>query len=222
VNVPLHVVPKQTRACRLSNPGPADHQDVEKAVIVVIGLNAIQPPELIGNPGSFAAIFERSVTGITKDFQRLGGIERTDNNVQQSIIVIVIHDRSACLSQLIQPHQMAVIPEPPNVKFRFVEVVKRQQIGRINPIGVFAERHVGDIQQPTNIQIVGKLMEIFARTVRSSAGMKNVRARDTTNLRNRKRSSSSLLPPLSTEIRTDQRRLTLHQKSNQDRHRFVE
>ena len=49
----------------------------------------------------------------------------------------------------------------PDVELGFEKRVDRDQVPRIDLVRVFAQRHVSHVQQPADIMIVGKILQIF-------------------------------------------------------------
>ena len=43
----------------------------------------------------------------------------------------------------------------------FVEPIQRDQEPRIDLVGIFAQGHVGQVEQPADLEVVGELLEIL-------------------------------------------------------------
>ena len=56
---------------------------------------------------------------------------------------------------------MADVAEPADVEFGVEEPVEVQPEPGIDLVGVFAQGHVGQVQEPADLQVVGKLLEVL-------------------------------------------------------------
>ena len=56
---------------------------------------------------------------------------------------------------------MPDVTKSADFKFRLCEPIERDQETRFDRVGMLTQRHVSQIQQPANFQIVGKHLEVF-------------------------------------------------------------
>ena len=59
----------------MRKPGAARDEDVHAAVVVVVGLDADQPAELVGQAGRLGAVLEGAVALVAVEGHGLGGVE---------------------------------------------------------------------------------------------------------------------------------------------------
>ena len=100
-------------------PAAAQHQDVHAAVIVVIGLNHVEPAELVARPACAAAIRERAVAVVVKVVQRRAHVVARGDDVQQAVVIEVVHDHSAGHGKEIQPGCGSHVDETADVLLGF-------------------------------------------------------------------------------------------------------
>ncbi len=154
-------VAQQRRPDGMAKPGPARNEDVHSAVIIVVGLVADQPAKLIGDSGLLGTVVKRRIALVAVVSHWRTGVERAHHDVEQAVIVEVFHDRSAGLVETIHAGEVAHVAELANIEFRIEEARDIEPEPRIYLIWVLAERHVCEIQQPADLEIVGELAEVF-------------------------------------------------------------
>ena len=59
------------------------------------------------------------------------------------------------------PDQVADVAELADVELGLAEAVERQQVPRIDLVGVLAQGHVGQVEQPADVEVVGELLEVL-------------------------------------------------------------
>ena len=101
---------------------PAGNEDVEPAVVVVVGLIADEPAELIGDSRALAAIFKFAVAAVPIERHRLGGVVAGDDDVEEPVAVEVVHDRAAGLVEPVEPGFVALVAERADVEFGVEEI----------------------------------------------------------------------------------------------------
>ena len=141
----------------MGKPGPARDEDVHAAVVVVVGLVADQPAELVGHAGRLGPVLEGAIPLVAVDAMRLGRVERGDGQVEQAVVVEVLHDRAAGLVEAVDPHQVPDVAELADVELGVAEAIQRDQEPRIDLVGIFAQGHVGQVEQPADLEVVGEL-----------------------------------------------------------------
>ena len=110
------VVAEQRGPDRVRQPRAARDEQVEAAVVVVIGLVADQAAELAGHAGRLTAVLERPISPVVVERHRLGRVHRRDRQVEPAIAVEVVHDRAAGLVEAIHARIGPDIPEPADVE----------------------------------------------------------------------------------------------------------
>ena len=60
-----------------------------------------------------------------------------------------------------RPASVADVAEPADVELGGEEPVEVEQEAGIDLVGVFAQGHVGQVQQPADLQVVGELLEVL-------------------------------------------------------------
>ncbi len=161
----LAVIAQEARPDGVRKPRPPGNEEVQAAVVVVIGLIADQAAELACDPGPLALVLERSISSVAVVRHRLRWIDRRDGQVEQAIAVEVVHDRPTGLIEPVHSHDRANVAKLADVKFRAKKTVKYEPVARIDPLRIFAQRHVGQVQEPLDSQIVGKSRKIFGEVL---------------------------------------------------------
>ena len=99
-----------------------------------------------------------------------------DEEVEPAVAVEVVHDRPAGLiDPVAQPRGLADVGEPADVELGVEEPLQVQPEPGIDPVGVFRQGHVGQIQQPADLQVVGELLEILGEMADGQAGARRLR-----------------------------------------------
>jgi hypothetical protein len=92
-------VASQARLGRMDTAGAtitaAMDEEIEPAVVVVVGLGRVEPAQLTREAGRFGAVLERTVTAIAKQARRRAEIDAGEDDVEQPVIVEVVGDRGA-------------------------------------------------------------------------------------------------------------------------------
>ena len=58
-------------------------------------------------------------------------------------------------------HPVADVPELADIEIRIVVVIQGDQVLGIDFMRIFSQGHVGHVEQPADLEIVRKLVEIF-------------------------------------------------------------
>ena len=77
------------------HPATPEHQQIERAVIVHIAMDKIQPAKLRIQAPVFRDVFESALAVIAKCPQALARIAGGADQVQQTVTVEIVHDGSA-------------------------------------------------------------------------------------------------------------------------------
>ena len=86
-----------------------------------------------------------------------GGIGCRDGEIQPAVVVEVLHDRAAGHVESVDPDQVPDVAELADVELGLEEMVQADQVPGIDLVRVLAQGHVGQVQQPADGQVVGKL-----------------------------------------------------------------
>ena len=89
------------------------------------------------------------------------GIERGDGEVEQAVVVEILHDRAAGLVEAVDPDQVADVAELADVELGLEESIQRDQEPGIDLVRIFAQGHVGQVEQPADLEVVGELLEVL-------------------------------------------------------------
>ena len=125
----------------------ANDVDVHPAIVVIVGLHAVQSAQLAGQSWPRRSELRTAAPGVVEQIHGTRRIERRDRNVQQAVIVEVLHDGAARLSKLINSDQVPDIVELANVEFALAKViVERNQEPRIDAVWILAQSHVSQVE----------------------------------------------------------------------------
>jgi hypothetical protein len=116
---------------------------------------------LIGDAGGVGPIFERPIPFVVVERHVLGRVEAGDDDVQQAVVVEVVHDGAARLVEPVDADEVADVAELADVHLGVEKAIHRQQVLRIDFVRKLAECHVGHVQQPARLEVVGELFEVF-------------------------------------------------------------
>src|SRR5580658_3549612 len=103
------IVSQQSWTNWCAEPGTPHYENVQVSIVVVIGLDAIEPAELLHQPRGFGSVLESPVALIPVKHHRFSRVHRGENQVEQAIVVEIIHDRATGLIEPIDADQMADI-----------------------------------------------------------------------------------------------------------------
>jgi len=134
-------------------PAAAQHQHVGETIVVVIGLQDVQPAQFSRQARFLGALRECAVAIVPEETQRTAPIHRRTHDVEQTVPVKILRDAAA--GQVIhgdtgrpchfpKPWKGILGLEPPRI-----DAPARRHL-----VGVLAQRHVSDVQQPARRQIV--------------------------------------------------------------------
>jgi len=105
----------------------------------------------------------------------VGGVDRGDGDVEQSVVVEILHDRASSLVESVDARQVADVPELTDVELRVAESIQRDPESRIDLPGMLAQGHVGQVEQPTDPQVFRENLEVFGEVADRQAGAGRVR-----------------------------------------------
>jgi len=117
--------------------------------------------ELIGEAEFFALFHEFSVALIFEVGHGDALIEGGRDDIEEAVVVEVLHDGPSGLVEMIQSGEMADIAEASDVEFGVERATEVESIAGVDLVGPFSERHMGQVQEPLGVQVVGKDGEVF-------------------------------------------------------------
>jgi hypothetical protein len=109
----------------------------------------------------FRPVLECSAARIPEVAQLLVGIERADRQIELSVVVEVLKDRAPGLIEAVDPRGVSHVGKRADLELATVPLVQLEQKSRIDLLGILAQRHVRQIQQPAGFQIIGEPLEVF-------------------------------------------------------------
>jgi hypothetical protein len=131
------------------------------AVVIVIGAGQVQDIDLRVETRRRRVVIEGSVTTIQEQGSAAVHVDRRQEQVGKVIAVEVVEDAAA--GQVgpaqSQPHSRSDVLEPPDVERR-AKTVQRQKVLARHLVRVFAQRHVGQVEQPAEAKVPRHLLEI--------------------------------------------------------------
>ena len=141
---------------------PRSKQDVEVSVVVVIGVAAVEREDLIGEPGLLRDILEGAVASVAEQDRAALRVGGRHEDVEPAVAVEVVYHAATghCLAPGIEPNAGRDVPHPTRVILRALESAQRQQGLRRDTFRILADRHVGDVQEPLDSQVLGPRLEI--------------------------------------------------------------
>ncbi len=160
--VALAIVSQQRRADNVGNPRPAGDEDVEVAVVVVIGLVAHEPAKLVGDSGRLTTVYESPVAGVVVIRHGLGDVVAGDRQIEPVVAVEIVHDGSARLVVAVHANAFADVAELADVKLGMNEAIELDQVARVDLVGVLAQGHVGEVQEPLGFELFGEALQILS------------------------------------------------------------
>ena len=180
--VPSPLFRKQREPHRVL-PGAAQEQDVEVAVVVEIGAGDVEGVDLVGEAGRGRPILERAVAAVDEQRGTQVGVERGGEKVGQAVAVEVVEDAAAgqVRARGRQADLRRHVLEPAHVELG-LKRVERNQVFRRDLVGILAQRHVGEVQQPADAEVAWPLLQVrgepFDRLARAGLLGVNGLARD--------------------------------------------
>ena len=137
-------------------PGASQHQDVEIAVVVEVGVAGVQRQDLVGQAGLVRDVLEGAVAAVAQQQRPPLGVGCGHEDVQPAVAVEVVDQAAAGhrFAARVEPDPGRHVDHPPRVVPRRGEPAQRQEeLGR-NTLRVLAQRHVGDVQEPLDAQVL--------------------------------------------------------------------
>ena len=143
-------------------PAAPEQQDVEVAVVVVVGLRDVQahrpgrrarpPAERSSNVPSPRLTKSEAPRSASSDVVKTSGRPSPLKSSKTLPPAMFGPRRSS-------PTRGRDVVEPAHVELR-AERLERDQVLRRDLVGILAQRHVGDVQEPADAEVVGPLLEV--------------------------------------------------------------
>ena len=111
---PVAVVAQQRLALR-QLPSATQHQDVETAVVVVVGLQDVQPAELVTQPGLRRPLGEAPIRIVVKKVHGRAAVEARRHDVEPSVVVEIVDDQASRRREGLQPGPRSHVDETPHI-----------------------------------------------------------------------------------------------------------
>ena len=138
----------------LSQPGPPEHQDVGVPVVVVVGLQEVVPSVQAGEAHLDAALGEGAAAVVLVVAQPRARIAAGGDQVQVAVAVEVLGDAAAARLEADQaPLERGVVEAREGLGR--LEVLGRDPLLGGDALGVSAQGHVGQVQEPAGGGILG-------------------------------------------------------------------
>ena len=144
----------QQRVAHRNLPAAAVDEQVEIAVVVVVGVAGVQAAELGSEPGRLGAILEGAVALVAKEPRRRAVVDRRQHDVEQAVAVEIVDDRAAGRAVGADAHGARHVREPRRRDLG-AEQIGRQTMLRGHGVGMLAEQHRRQVQQPACLEVGG-------------------------------------------------------------------
>ena len=114
------------------------------------------------SPADVAPVLERAVAPVDEERAAHVPVAREDEDVGAAVAVEVVEDAAAehVRPAAVEPDQRRDVHEPAHVELR-AETARRDQVSGRDLLGILAERHVGDVQEPAHAEVVGALVQVL-------------------------------------------------------------
>ncbi len=141
----------------LPHPRAAQHQNVGIAVVVIVRLDHVETAEDSRESGLRGSIAEGSVLLVQEQPQLPRGIVGRDQKVQIAVVVEVLGHRAPREAERIDARAPRDVGKP---RERFVgsKGLGRNPVSRRNSLGVLADGHVSDVEEPERGEVSGRVL----------------------------------------------------------------
>ena len=131
-------------------PGAAQDENVQVAVVVVVGVDQVEPAGQPDQARLLRALGEGPVPVVVEEPELAPQVPGGDHEVEEPVAVQVLQDDPARQAAQVEADLGRNVGEAADVRLRREMRRADQPRGR-HPVGVFPERHVGDVEQPDDI-----------------------------------------------------------------------
>ena len=101
------------------------------------------PPSWPVSPAGLGAILEGAVAGVVVVGHGLGGIEGRDGEIQQAVVVEILHDGPAGHVESVDPRQVADVAELADIELGLEVMIQADQEPGIDLVRIFAQASCG-------------------------------------------------------------------------------
>ncbi len=126
-------------------PAATQHKNVGTAVVIVVGLDYVQPAQLVRQAGLGGLLGKNAVSIVVEELHRRARVEARLDHVQAAVVLEVIHNNPPGHRERVKPSGGRDIRKAPNV-FRRLKNRRRNQIFRRNFVWVLSQRHVCEVK----------------------------------------------------------------------------
>ena len=139
-------------------PSSAEHQDIDEAIIVVVGVDDIETACFSDESGFDGPIAERAVTNIPIQAKLAVGVPGGNHDIEQSVVVEIVHHDAA--GQIVggESDGAGYVWKALNVVVGF-ENLRVDEPLSWDARRIFPERHVSDVEEPAGAEIVRIALE---------------------------------------------------------------
>ena len=132
------------------------HKDVQPTVVVEVGVRDVDAAQLIEHTRPLGDVLEPAGARVVVDAQRVAGADARQNDVEATVVVEIVEDHTARACAQREPGLVRDVRE---ARRRARARSRRDQISWRHAIRVLADRHVGDVQQPSQLEVFGSTCE---------------------------------------------------------------
>ena len=152
---PLAVVPQQrVRVLPLApQPRAAQHERVDVAVVVVVGLAHVQAAGDAEEVRRLGRVLERAVALVPEELRLADRVGGGDQEVDPVVAVEVVGHDAAVQAERVEPERGRDVLEA-RERLLGLEHARRDAVGRGHALGILAEGHVRDVHQPARAQVL--------------------------------------------------------------------
>src|SRR6185436_4316871 len=99
-------------------PGAAQHEDVAITIVVIVRVHHVQPAHNSDKTGLFGPFCKSPIAVVAEELHLIAQPPRRLHNVEEPVVIKVLHDRTTGMPASIQPHFRRNIDETPNIEVR--------------------------------------------------------------------------------------------------------
>jgi len=145
-------------AAHVGEPGAAEDEDIDEAVVVVVGLDQVEPAGEAEEAGFGGALGEGGVAVVDEEPELAGGTPGGGEDVEEAVVVEVVENDAAGEFIDIDAEGGGDVGEAFDVVVGFEGLWWNEPAGG-DFVGILAEGHVGDVEEPAGAEIAGEFFE---------------------------------------------------------------
>ena len=128
-------------------PGAAQDENVDAAVVVVVGLDHVESADDAGEAGLLGHPREGAVSVVVEVLQLIPHAHVRDHQIEVAVVVEVLEDQATSDAELPDPPAGRDVGEAADVRVRLEDLRRNQPVPR-HLFRILAQRHVADVEQP--------------------------------------------------------------------------